>query len=222
MLENNRVGDLLREFPEDVQFIFQEMILAYQRGYADYVYKTDKADVQQRRIKNLAKSFRRMDYFYIMPLDQELAVAIATWQYEAPYDFYDARADEEDLAELLSQEAREGRYFAVIRNGALMGYFCLEWDAAGHGAELGLGMNPLYTGKGQGIAFYQTIEDYIRTNYPACRQLDLAVADFNGRARHLYQAVGFTEQESYLQETNGGHYPFVKMTKQLSQPSDAE
>ena len=106
MLENNRVGDLLREFPEDVQFIFQEMIPVYQRGYADYVYKTDKADVQQRRIKNLAKSFRRMDYFYIMPLDQELAVAIATWQYEVPYDFYDARADEEDLAELLSQEAR--------------------------------------------------------------------------------------------------------------------
>ncbi len=78
MLENNRLNDLLNRFPEDVQIIFKEMIQAYQLGYVDYVYQTDKVDVQNRRIKNLIKSFRRMDYFYVMPLSQDLALEIAT------------------------------------------------------------------------------------------------------------------------------------------------
>lgn len=213
MLENNRLNDLLNRFPEDVQIIFKEMIQAYQLGYVDYVYQTDKVDVQNRRIKNLIKSFRRMDYFYVMPLSQDLALEIATqWRYDVPYDFYNAAADPEDYAELVSAEARADRYFAVIRNGALMGYFCFE--KTNEGLELGLGMKPSYTGQGNGRAFYKTIEDYLKENLSP-KKIRLAVAAFNERAQALYRAVGYTEVNHYPQKTNGGVYDFIAMEKEL-------
>jgi ribosomal-protein-alanine N-acetyltransferase len=73
MLEHNRLNQLMLRFPEDVQLIFNEMIPSYQLGYADYVYQTDDVATQNRRIKNLAKNFRKMDYFYVMSLPQDLA-----------------------------------------------------------------------------------------------------------------------------------------------------
>jgi hypothetical protein len=46
------------------------------------------------------------------------AQEIATWRYEPPYSFYDADADANDLAVLLTTESREGRYFAAFSEGA--------------------------------------------------------------------------------------------------------
>ena len=211
MLENHRLNELILRFPADVQLIFKNMIMAYQLGYVDYVYQADQVATQNRRIRNLIKNFRNMDYFYVMPLSQDLALEIATeWKYPAPYDFYDATADPEDYAELVSEEARGDHFFAVIRNGALMGYFCVF--PTGTSLELGLGMKPSYTGQGNGRAFYQTIEDYLRNNYEE-KIIELSVAAFNERAQHLYEQCGFKEIGRYIQETNGGQYPFIKMKK---------
>lgn len=213
MLENKRLNELILRFPEDVQLIFKDMIPSYQLGYTDYVYQTDNVDTQNRRIKNLVKNFRKMDYFYVMPLPQDLALEIASqWRYEPPYDFYNASADAKDYAELISPEARGERFFAVIRNGALMGYFCI--DQTGDSLELGLGMKPSFTGQGQGRAFYQAIEDYIKQHYTV-RRLRLQVATFNQRAMALYQAVGFVVVGESFQATNGSHYQFIRMEKEL-------
>lgn len=115
---------------------------------------------------------------------------------------------------LISPEARKDSYFAVIRNGALMGFFCLEMTE--HQLELGLGMKPSFTGQGNGKAFYQAIEDYLKTSYPDCHSIHLAVAAFNQRAQALYRKVGFVEKEHYRQETNGGLYDFIRMEKELA------
>ena len=48
------------------------------------------------------------------PMSQRQARAVAAWRYDPPYDFYDAVADPEDLAELLDPVQRESRYFAVL------------------------------------------------------------------------------------------------------------
>lgn len=217
MIENNRLNELISRFPEDVQVLFQDMIPAYQLGYVDYVYQTDKVDVQQRRIKNLAKTFRCMDYYSVMPLTQDLALEIANqWMYEPPYDFYNAVADPEDYAELISPEARGDRYFAVIRNAGLLGYFTYEWSA--DVLTLGLGMKPERTGQGDGRAFYQVIEDYLIKECSP-RKLSLAVATFNERAQRLYRAVGYREIERFVQETNGGLYDFIKMEKEVNHAS---
>ena len=63
--------------------------------------------------------------FRFEPMSQRQARAIAAWRYDPPYDFYDAVADPEDLAELLDPVQREGRYFAVLGDpGGLVGFSC--------------------------------------------------------------------------------------------------
>ena len=214
MLENNRLNQLMLRFPEDVQLIFNEMIPSYQLGYADYVYQTDDVATQNRRIKNLAKNFRKMDYFYVMSLPQDLALEIANqWQYPSPYDFYSVSSQSETYTQFITPEARGDRFFAVIRNAALMGYFQVE--QVDKELSLHLGMKPFLMGQGNGRAFYQTIEDYIVEHYHP-EQLSLSVAICNQRAQALFRAVGFSVNGHSIQVCGGNHYECVRMEKKLA------
>lgn len=205
MLENNRLNELLLRFPEDVQLIFKDMISSYQLGYVDYVYQTDSYATQNRRIKNLSKNFRRMNYFHIMPLPQDLALEIANqWRYQPPLDAYTISVKPETYAEMISPEARGNRFFAVIRNAALMGYFCMDQD--GEIVDIRLGMKPSLTGQGNGRAFYQTIEDYL-VEHVQPASITLTVATFHQAAQTLFHALGFTEREQQAE--------YIKMEKKL-------
>ena len=212
---DKRIEDIAEKMSQEGKDIYLAMIPPYKTGYANYVFQADKPDIQARRIKNLDKNFRRLltePYFWIQPMSQDSADQIAAWTYPAPYDFYDMVADEEDLAELLSESTRENTYFEVIRNGALFGFatFFPKKDYL----EIGLGMKPDQTGKGLGVNFYQAIEDYARKNFD-CQVLQLSVASFNQRALALYQKVGYELVESYQQATNGSLFPFVSLQKIL-------
>ena len=212
---DKRIEDIAEKMSQEGKDIYLAMIPPYKTGYANYVFQTDKPDIQARRIKNLDKNFRRLltePYFWIQPMSQDSADQIAAWTYPAPYDFYDMEADEEDLAQLLSESTRENTYFEVIRNGALFG-FATFFPKKDH-LEIGLGMKPDQTGKGLGVNFYQAIEDFARKNFD-CQVLQLSVASFNQRALALYQKVGYKKVEAYQQATNGGEYPFVKLQKKL-------
>ena len=147
-------------------------------------------------------------------LNQEYALEIANdWHYEGVYAFYDMEADPEDYAELISEEARGNRYYQVLHEGNLYGFFCLEeCDTAG--LELGLGLKPEYCGKGQGKAFLELILSYIQEHFPA-KTVYLSVADFNQRAQALYLNSDFEIVYRYFQETNGDSYLFVKMKKEM-------
>lgn len=214
MLEHNRLNQLMLRFPEDVQLIFNEMIPSYQLGYADYVYQTDDVTTQNRRIKNLAKNLRKMDYFYVMSLPQDLALEIANqWQYPSPYDFYSVSSQLETYTQIITPEARGDRFFAVIRNAALMGYFQVE--QVDKELSLHLGMKPSLMGQGNGRAFYQTIEDYIVEHYHP-EQLSLSVAICNQRAQALFRAVGFSVNGHSIQVCSGNHYECVRMEKKLA------
>lgn len=60
----------------------------------------------------------------IEPLSQQHALEIANdWHYEVPYDFYDMKNDLEDYEEIVSPEARGDRYYQVLREGELYGFF---------------------------------------------------------------------------------------------------
>ncbi|HFI2438492.1 TPA: GNAT family N-acetyltransferase [Streptococcus suis] len=185
--------------------IFKDMISSYQLGYVDYVYQTDHYATQNRRIKNLAKNFRKMDYFYIMPLPQDLALEIANqWRYQPPLDAYTISANPKIYAEMISPEARGDRFFAVIRNAALMGYFCIDQD--GETVDIRLGMKPSLTGKGNGRAFYQAIEDYLVEHvHPA--SIKLTVASSHQVAQKLFHTLGFAEREKQAE--------YIKMEKKL-------
>lgn len=106
------------------------MIPEYKEGYLNYVFQTDKEDIQKRRIKNLAKNFRRLEgnpYFYVMPMSQHSALdIIENWKFQKPFNLYNV-ADNLKLEEQIKNEdQREGKYFQVIRNGALFGWTSLE------------------------------------------------------------------------------------------------
>ena len=212
-MEEKRIETIAQRMTETGRAIYLAMIPPYQSGYANYVFQTDKPDIQARRIKNLDKNFRRLlsqPYFYIQVMSQHSAEEIASWQYPAPYDFYNMEADQEELAELLSATSRENTYYEVIRNGALFGFACfLQKNKT---LEIGLGMKPDQTGQGLGRDFYQAIEDFALQQFD-CQFLSLSVADFNQRALALYQKVGYEKVGQYQEATNGGYFPFIKMQK---------
>lgn len=188
MLTNSQFSDFLLRFPEDVQLILKDMIPSYQQGYMDYVYQTDKVDIQARRIKNLIKNFRIMDYTYVMPMPQDLALEIASdWIYPSYLEI-----DLQDVnREILSADARENRYFVVIWNGAMMGYFrLLQTEAT---ADLFLSLKPKYLGKGNGSRFYQAIEGFLKKQG---RVEILQVKATEQRVQKFFVDCGFNEDLS--------------------------
>lgn len=184
MLENNQFNDFLLRFPEDVQLILTDMIPRYQQGYLDYVHQTEKVDIQARRIKNLVKNFRKMDYTYVMPMPQDLALEIAqNWIFPSEFAF----SLEVMKSELLSPAAREGKYFIVIWNGALLGYF--RSLPEGDKLDLFLALNPKYLRQGKGQRFYQAIEAFIKEQEQGTA---LQVETLEPKVQAFFRACGFS------------------------------
>lgn len=133
----------------------------------------------------------------IIAMTRPLAEQISRWTYEGEYALYSFVPEEETLAELM-----DGSYFACLQDGELVGYFCfgasaripLEQEEAAVYQEdfldLGLGMAPPLCGQGRGSDFMQAGLSFAQAQFHAER-FRLTVADFNRRAIHLYQKMGF-------------------------------
>ena len=144
------------------------------------------------------------------PMSDQQAHTIAGWHYDPPYDFYDWMADEEDLAEPLDPARRADRYFAVLDEGDLVGFFAFYPD--GDAIEVGLGLRPDLTSHGLGLAFLLAGLEFARARY-APTQFRLAVAAFNARAIRVYERASFHRGETYPHRTNGGVHKFVRMER---------
>jgi ribosomal-protein-alanine N-acetyltransferase len=79
-------------------------------------------------------------------------------------------------------------------------------------AELGLGLKPELTGKGLGINFINAVLENI-TFLNGVNDFTLSVALFNKRAIKAYEAVGFTRKNTFIHNTNGCNYLFLRMDK---------
>jgi ribosomal-protein-alanine N-acetyltransferase len=149
-------------------------------------------------------------------MDEAAAEAIAGWHYEGSYAFYDMDQDAEDLAELLDPEAWTDRYYAVKDEAeALVGFFCFEKEEGT--VILGLGLRPDLTGGGLGAGFVEAGLDFAREKY-APATFRLSVATFNRRAIAVYRKVGFKDEALFTNETNGGQYEFLSMTRPAQLP----
>lgn len=150
--------------------------------------------------------------FHFDKLQHKNALIIANdWKYEEPYSFYDMTSDLEDYNELVNEALRNGNeYFEATVNGELVGFFCLSKEE--DEIEIGLGLSPDFCGKGLGREFLNCVIDYINKRY-SYGVLSMSVASFNKRAIKVYESCGFKEQTTFLQETNGGKYEFIKYTK---------
>lgn len=147
----------------------------------------------------------------IASMTQDEAEEIADWSYEPPYDFYDWRADDRDLAELLDPAQRGGRYFSAHNSAReLIGF--ASFGHADDVVSIGLGLRPDLTGRGLGLAFLEDSLAFAKGRF-APRLFTLMVAEFNKRAIAVYKQAGFVRTRSFVHETNGGTFLFVEMER---------
>jgi len=147
----------------------------------------------------------------ISPMTQDEAETVAAWRYEAPYDFYDAPSDEEDLARLLDADRRRDRTFTVRDDrGDVIGFF--TYARSDDVVVVGLGLRPDLTGRGLGPSFVEEGLAFARARY-APRRFRLSVAAFNARAIKVYERSGFVTTREYEEHTNGGTFSFVEMER---------
>lgn len=150
-----------------------------------------------------------MDYTFQAMTQEQAENIAASWSYQGEYSFYDMNADPEDLEEFLDPEKREGVYFVVLSQNELIGFYSFQ-QSDKDTVDIGLGMKPELTGKGNGAAFLAAGLEFAETRYRP-KHMTLSVAAFNTRAITLYEKLGFRKVESFVQATNGGQYDFVKM-----------
>lgn len=143
-------------------------------------------------------------------MTQKQAEEIAhNWHYDGEYSFYDMEADEEDLAEFLDRKARGNFMFAVMIEDELIGYFSVS-QAAVNVYDIGLGMRPDLTGNGRGTEFLQAGMEFVQSRFTV-DEITLSVATFNQRAIKVYRKIGFKDMDTFVQDTNGSTYEFLRM-----------
>ncbi|WP_394190105.1 GNAT family N-acetyltransferase [Paenisporosarcina quisquiliarum] len=143
-------------------------------------------------------------------MTQERAEDIAfNWHYNGEFSFYDMESDQEDLVEFLDPDKRGNSHFVVINGTEVMGFFSFN-KVAESTIDLGLGMRPDLTGNGNGLIFLIAGIDFAKAKYNP-EKITLSVATFNQRAIKVYKKLGFEEDETFMQDTNGSRYEFLKM-----------
>ncbi len=140
-------------------------------------------------------------------MNEDAAIEMLEWKYEKPYDFYNNEINEDTINELL-----DGSYKVLFdEREEVFGFMCTGEAARipiGHQygiypdnfIDMGLGMNPKYTGKGYGYDFCSFIIQYINENNIGI-PIRLSVATFNERAIHLYERLGFKKRDRFSTES---------------------
>ena len=142
----------------------------------------------------------------ITEMNNEMAKEVLSWKYEKPYDFYNSDESDEEFDERL-----DGSYFCVINDQRnLVGFFCTGESAQvplGNKyhmyqetlIDIGLGLNPRLTGKGNGFEYCSFIIKHIEETYQTT-PIRLTVAKFNDRAIHVYRQLGFEFENEFSNE----------------------
>lgn len=148
--------------------------------------------------------------YHIRPMSAADARAICEWRYPGAYKFYDMDADPEDLQEFLDFEGwvPDAKFAVADGGGDLVGFF--EFVTRDGVTAVGLGLRPDLTGHGLGQEFLRTGLRFAAERFRP-RRFALAVATFNQRAITVYQRMGFSVTQTFVQNTNGGQYEFVQM-----------
>ncbi|UOQ50394.1 GNAT family N-acetyltransferase [Gracilibacillus caseinilyticus] len=146
--------------------------------------------------------------FSVMTQKQAENIAF-NWHYEGEYSFYNMEADEEDLTEFLNPEERGNSTFSVTIENELVAFLSFS-KVAHRTCDIGLGMRPDLTGQGNGTEFLRAGINFIQSEFKP-EKITLSVATFNQRAIKLYRKVGFKDVETFMQDTNGSTFEFLKM-----------
>ena len=149
----------------------------------------------------------------VRPLTLEDAQDIVTWRYPPPYELYNTPPDEQQemIAYLLHPE---NRCFAIKHvDTRLIGFVSLGQDARVPGGDyslnaldLGIGIRPDLTGRGQGKQFLEVVVEFARAQNPPPEHLRVTVAAFNERAQRLVRGAGFVEVQRFNHPGHGAEF----------------
>jgi [ribosomal protein S18]-alanine N-acetyltransferase len=137
----------------------------------------------------------------IEEMTDESHAEMRSWRYPPPYDFYDG-----DVDPLLNPE----RYFAAFDDdGGLVGFYYFEEKPPD--LDYGLGLRPDLVGRGLGLRFFRAGLGLARERYRP-RRVYLHVAEFNERARKVYERAGFEVVSRHVRSFERfGEVPFLTM-----------
>ncbi|MEM7035000.1 MAG: GNAT family protein, partial [Chloroflexota bacterium] len=135
--------------------------------------------------------------FIFKPVDQADVEQLVCWQYDPPYDIYSLGGpfDDEYLAYFLDPQNK----FHSIKNqaGRLLAFCSFGLDAQVPGGDyqadaldIGMGVHPDLTGQGRGIYFAQAVLGFAQQKF-ASNTYRVTIADFNKRARRVWEKAGF-------------------------------
>ena len=149
------------------------------------------------------------------PLRREHAEDICTWRYPPPYDCYDMTdADPDDLL------SPERGFHAVLDGDRLIGFRSFGadgqvpgWDYDDSALDTGGGLRPELVGQGLGrrVITAGLAHGLAAFDPPAFR---VTVADFNLRAVHTVESLGFDRVGRFAATTSGRPFGvFVRPTR---------
>ena len=140
------------------------------------------------------------------PIDQPAAREIVTWRYEPPYDIYNLEDSESAIDYALDPQYK---FYAMrAENGELVGFCSFGKDGqvpggdySGDALDIGMGIRPGLTGRGQGADFVLAVLDYARCAF-APRQFRVTIASFNQRAQRVWEKNGFTPIQTFTHQAS--------------------
>ena len=142
--------------------------------------------------------------FEITEMTEEYAKEISGYHYPAPYDVYDLKGTEEEVAELMN-----GLHRAALYDGKLAGYVAFGWSAQPRCeasvqtyedesySDIALGLAPEYCGRGLGKDLLQAAVRYVKELFPE-DGIRLTVRADNERAIRLYESAGFVKTQDFV------------------------
>jgi ribosomal-protein-alanine N-acetyltransferase len=148
----------------------------------------------------------------IEPASDDLYLRLREWRYPPPYDFYDGDVDPPSNPE---------RYFVALdTESELVGFYYFEEKPPD--LDFGLGLRPDLVGQGLGIEFFNAGLAFARERYEP-RRVYLHVAEFNERARRVYEQAGFEVVSRHVRSFERfGEVPFLTMAERAGSPAPGD
>jgi ribosomal-protein-alanine N-acetyltransferase len=125
------------------------------------------------------------------------------WTYEAPYDVYNITESPDEAVEyFLGPEVR--CHVLVETTGQLVGFVTFGSDAhvpggdyAREALDIGLGIDPELTGKGNGKRYIEAAVVFADATF-GVQRMRVTIAANNVRAQRAWKSVGFVQTDDFL------------------------
>ncbi len=148
----------------------------------------------------------------IKPLTAEQVRQFLGWQYPGPYAMYNMSPENEEADIRFFLDPANGYFGISAEAGELLGFCNFGVDArvpggdyAAQAVDIGMGLRPDLTGKGQGAVYAAAVFAFAQEQYPRQRQR-VTIAKFNERAQRLCRKFGFSEAAQFVREQDGQEF----------------